>query len=168
MNFAQPTVIKEVLGEVVSVNLSAGGIPKHPQPLVTVIERGIVGDQQAHEKHRRPDRALSLWDEELLQELVREGYEIVPGSIGENILLRGVDVQNMDPGTMLEVGSVLIKLEQPRKPCFILDPIDVKLKDVIAGRTGYMASVIKGGEIRPGDVVRLIQFNPPTTDRGSE
>ena len=156
MNSARPTVISQVLGEVVSVSLSAGGIPKLPQPSVTVVDRGIVGDHQAHEKHRRPDRALSLWDEELMRDLIREGYDIVPGAIGENILLRGVDVQNLSPGSLLEVGSVRIKLEQPRKPCFILDPIDVKLKDEIVGRSGYMASVVTGGEIRPGDVVRLI------------
>ena len=147
---------KQVLGEVVAVSLSAGGIPKLPQACVSVIGKGIAGDHQAHEKHRRPDRALSLWDEEILQELVREGYAIVPGAIGENLLLRGVDVQGMSPQTVLEIGEVTIKLEQPRKPCFILDPIDEKLKDVIAGRCGYMASVVKGGEIRPGDVVRLV------------
>jgi len=148
---------KLVLGEVVAVSLSEGGIPKIPQDSVSVIEKGIVGDHQAHEKHRRPDRALSLWDEEILQELCREGYNIVAGAIGENILLRGVDVQQMAVGTLLEIGDVLIKLEQPRKPCFILDPIDVKLKDVIAGRCGFMASVVFGGDVRPGDIVRLVQ-----------
>lgn len=156
MNFDQSSVTKQVLGELVAVSLSEGGIPKHPQNSVEVIEQGIVGDHQAHEKHRRPDRALSLWDEEILQELCREGYHIVPGAIGENLLLRGVEIQQMTPGTLLEIGSVLVKLEQPRKPCFILDPIDVNLKDVIVGRCGYMASVVTSGEIRPGDVVRIV------------
>lgn len=152
-----PTPDKQVLGEVVAVSLSVGGIPKLPQTSVSVVDEGIVGDHQAHEKHRRPDRALSLWDEEILHELCREGYDIVAGAIGENILLRGVYVQQLPVGSLLEIGSVLIKLEQPRKPCFILDPINVKLKDTIAGRCGFMASVVFGGEIRPGDVVQLIQ-----------
>lgn len=151
-----PLHTSQRLGEVVAVNRSQGGIPKHPQPSATVIAKGIVGDHQAHEKHRRLDRALSLWDEEILQDLIREGYAIVPGAIGENILLRGVDVQHLTPGSLLEIGSIRVKLEQPRKPCFILDPIDVRLKDIIVGRCGYMASVVTEGEIRPGDVVRLV------------
>jgi len=159
MEFSGKVSQKIELGEVVSVNVSAGGIPKIPQPQVAIETRGIVGDHQAHEKHRRPDRALSLWDIEILEQLCQEGYSIVPGAIGENILFKGVNVQGLSPGTLLELGSVVIKLEQPRKPCFILDPLSESLKDVIVGRCGYMASVLVEGKLLPGDPVKLVSSN---------
>lgn len=142
---------------VVAVCLSSGGIPKIPQDEVHVVEAGIVGDGHDHTKHNKPTRALSLLDEELLLDLIEEGYDLVPGSIGENVLLRGVRAQQMPPGTPLRLGDAVIRLEEPRKPCFVLDAIDPKLKDVIAGRCGYMASVVRSGGIRPGDAVTLVK-----------
>jgi MOSC domain-containing protein YiiM len=57
-------------------------------------------------------------------------------------------VQSLPPGTLLEIGDVLLRLEEPRKPCYVLDAISPCLKDVIVGRCGYMASVLEGGMIR--------------------
>jgi MOSC domain-containing protein YiiM len=144
---------------VVAVCLSAGGVPKIPQPVVTIGASGVRGDKQAHDKHIKPTRALSLFDEELLRDLINLGFAIEPGSIGENITLRHVHVQSMAPGTILEIGAVRIRLEEPRKPCFVLDAIDVQLKDVIVGRCGYMASVVCGGEIRAGMPVHIVPHN---------
>ncbi len=79
---------------------------------------------------------------------------MVSGSIGENITLRNVHVQQIPPGTVLALGEVTIRLEQPRKPCYVLDAIDERLKDAIVGRCGYMASVLKEGHIKPGDSVQ--------------
>jgi MOSC domain-containing protein YiiM len=147
---------------VVAVCLSDGGIPKTPQPAVTVTAAGVLGDRQAHEKHLKPTRALSLFDEELLRELTDLGFPLTLGSIGENITLRYVHVQQMPPGTILEIGAVRLRLEEPRKPCFVLDAIDVRLKDVIVGRCGYMASVVAGGEIRPGMPVHVVNNQEKT------
>ena len=102
---------------------------------------GLQGDGRNHAKHIRPDRAISLWDHENLQQLVAEGFQLTPGAAGENFTVSGLNVQQMPPGTLLRIGDVVLKLEQPRKPCYVLDAIDPRLKDVIVGRCGYMASV---------------------------
>lgn len=148
---------------VVAVCLSSGGVPKMPQPSVIITAGGVQGDGQAHDKHIKPTRALSLFDEELLHDLQALGFVLQPGSIGENITLRHVHVQQMTPGTILEIGSVRIRLEEPRKPCYVLDAIDVRLKDVVIGRCGYMASVVTGGEIWPGMPVRHADSQSPPT-----
>ncbi len=142
---------------VIAVCISDGGVPKVPQSVVRVTKQGLEGDFQEHAKHRKPTRAVSLFDEEILFQLRREGFDIVPGSIGENITLRNVHVQSLPPGTILEMGEVQVRLEEPRKPCFVLDAIDERLKEVLVGRCGYMASVVREGELRPGTevVVRL-------------
>lgn len=133
-----------------AVCVSHGGIPKTPILAVEVDGTGLIGDGHAHEKHRRPDRAVSLFDREVLEQLISEGYPLSPGAAGENLLLSGLGVQQLTPGDELEIGDVVLRLEKPRKPCYVLDAIDPRLKDVIVGRCGYMASVVRGGRLSPG------------------
>ncbi len=138
---------------VLAVCDSPGGIPKLPRGEVEITIDGIRGDAHDHDKHVRPARALSLFDEEIMLQLCTEGYDLIPGTVGENITFRGVDVQGMEPGTILEMGEVAIRLEEPRRPCFVLDTIDPQLKEDIVGRCGYMASVVKTGRLKPGTAV---------------
>ncbi len=142
---------------VVAVCTSAGGVPKRPISEAEVGVAGICGDLHAHAKHNRPDRALCLFDLEILQQLVDEGFPLEPGTAGENITVEGLDVQRLSTGTLLQIGEVLIRLETPRKPCYVLDAIDPRLKDVIIGRCGYMASVLQPGVICPGMAIRRIE-----------
>ena len=145
----------QVVTRVVAVCMSAGGVPKHPLLEAEVTVEGIRGDLHAHEKHNRPDRALSLFDLEMLRRLTEEGFPLEPGTIGENLTVEGLNVQALPEGTLLEIGDVILRLEAARKPCYVLDVIDPRLKDVIAGRCGYMASVLRGGLIRTGMMVSM-------------
>jgi MOSC domain-containing protein YiiM len=142
---------------VLAVCVSPGGIPKLPQPEGRVGFSGIAGDGRNHAKHVRPDRAVSLWDVEVLQQLVREGFpSLAPGVAGENLTVAGLCVQALSPGTLLAIGPVLLRLEQPRKPCYVLDAIDPRLKEAIVGRCGYLASVVREGVIRPGMEIEVV------------
>ena len=141
---------------VVAVSVSPGGIPKRAVAVGIVTHAGLVGDGRNHAKHIRPDRAVSLFDLEVLEQLVREGFPLKPGAAGENLTVAGLHVQEMEPGTLLQIGDVLLKLEQPRKPCYVLDAIDPRLKEAIIGRCGYMASVLSEGRVRPGAAVTVV------------
>ncbi len=149
---------------VVAVNVSNGGIPKLPLREGFVTTSGVIGDGHAHNKHVRSDRALSLLDLEILDELAAEGFAVGPGIIGENLTVAGLRVQQLQPGTRLEIGQVVARLEAPRKPCYVLDPIHPRLKEVVVGRCGYMASVEREGTIRPGDLVRVLEAAPASSD----
>jgi MOSC domain-containing protein YiiM len=147
---------------VLEISISAGGIPKRPQRFARALRTGLVGDGRHHVKHIRADRALSIWDYEILRQLVREGFSLTPGAAGENLTVVGLDVQHLRPGTLLASVNVLIRLEQPRKPCYVLDAIDPRLKDALVGRCGYMASVLHEGTLWPGkpiEVVRVVQHD---------
>ena len=109
---------------VVAVCISGGGVPKRPLRMARVSEAGVEGDHHAHAKHNRPDRAISIFDIEIMRNLVDEGFPLEPGTAGENLTVAGLHVQQMRPGTLLEIGDVLLRLEQARKPCFVLDAID--------------------------------------------
>jgi MOSC domain-containing protein YiiM len=149
----EPARHESRIGRLVAVCTSAGGIPKRPLAEVSVNVTGLVGDAHAHAKHNRADRAVSLFDLEVLRQLVAEGFPLEPGTAGENLTVAGLNVQSLPPGTILEIGDVVLRLEAPRKPCYVLDAIDPRLKETIVGRCGYMASVLRGGTLRAGMVV---------------
>ncbi len=142
---------------VVAVCVSGGGIPKIPLTTATVTLSGIDGDLHAHDKHNRLDRAISLFDQEILEDLVEEGFPLEPGTAGENLNVAGLNVQSLPAGTLLRIGDVLLKLEQPRKPCYVLDVIHPRLKEVIVGRCGYMASVVQEGQLRTGMTIEILE-----------
>ena len=54
---------------------------------------------------------------------------------------------------MLPLGQVRVRLEEPRKPCYVLDAIDPALQKAIADRCGYLATVVTEGELQPGTAV---------------
>ncbi len=141
---------------VLAVCISPGGVPKRPVPEAAVCMKGLEGDGRDHEKHWKPERAVSIQDEELLEVLSSEGYDLGHGTMGENLTVRNLDVQSMPPGTkLLFSGGVELELTGPRKPCFVLDKIHPNLKDDVILRCGCMARVLRTGTIRPGETIRV-------------
>lgn len=141
---------------VVAVNISAGGIPKHPVFESYLTVDGLEGDLHEHEKHRRPDRAVSIQDLEILDELQAEGFSVAPGLMGENLTVRNLQVQSLRVGDRLQFDSgVVLELTAIRKPCFVLDQIHPKLKETVVGRCGFMGKVIVTGVLRSGQSIKV-------------
>jgi len=141
---------------VISVNISGGGIPKRPIPAVVVRTAGLAGDRHDHEKHNTPLQAVSIIDVEDLDDLRAEGFDVAPGATGENMTVRGLDVDDLAIGDRLELsGGVQLELTKKRKPCYVLDAIDPRLKEVIVGRCGFYARVLREGTLRPGESITV-------------
>ncbi len=144
------------MSEVIAVNISGGGIPKLPVPVAHVTMSGLEGDAHDHAKHNTPLQAICLINGEILDDLRAEGFDVGPGATGENLTVRGLDVEALEPGDLLRLsGGVQLEYTKKRKPCFVLDAIHEDLKDAIRGRCGGYAKVIEGGEIRPGETIEL-------------
>src|SRR5262245_2234614 len=128
---------------IVSVNISPGGIPKLPVAVGEVTPVGLAGDGHNHEKHRSPLQAISLFDIEDLDDLRREGFAVGPGATGENLTVRGLQCDALQPGDRLRfAGGVVLEVTKKRKPCYVLDSISAQLKEVVVGRCGVLAKVI--------------------------
>ena len=141
---------------VLSVNVSPGGIPKLPVVSATLGAAGLDGDAHDHEKHNTPLQAVCLLDDEDLADLRDEGYDVGPGSLGENLTVRGLQVDALRPGDRLRLsGGVELEYTKPRSPCYVLDAISPRLKQVIVGRCGGYARVVAGGPVRPGETIEL-------------
>lgn len=146
---------------VVAVNVSMGGIPKLSVNSAYAGIDGLEGDDHEHEKHRRIDRALTIQDVELLEEIAVEGFPLVPGQMGENLTVRGLDVQHLLPGDRLSIADgPQIELTQIRKPCYVLDQIHPRLKEVVVGRCGYLARVIVPGQVCAGQSISVERAAP--------
>ncbi len=142
---------------IIAINISKGGIPKQPLPKVMVGVEGLEGDGHNHEKHRTPFQAVCLQDIEKLEELNREGYRLDPGTTGENLTVRGLNVNTLPLGTVLQFSNgVVLELTKVRKPCYVLDAISPRLKEDIIGRCGTYAKVLREGTFMQGETITVI------------
>ena len=145
------------MSKIISINISAGGIPKRPLPQVKVDINGLEGDGHNHEKHRTPIQAVCLQDVEKLEELNREGYSLVAGATGENLTVMNLNVNTLPVGTVLHFANgVVLELTKVRKPCYVLDSINVSLKEDIVGRCGIYAKVLHEGAFTQGELIRAV------------
>ena len=123
----------------------------------------LDGDHQADRKlHGGPDKAIYVyslddtdwWEAEL-------GSELGPGTFGENLSTRGVDLSAARIGERWSVGSTLLEVRQPRVPCFKLG---LRMEDRLfpkrfgrAERPGLYLSIVKDGEIGAGDDIEVVE-----------
>lgn len=146
-----------MLARIISINVSLGGIPKIPKPSIKVTFEGLEGDGHNHEKHRTPFQAVCLQDIEKLEELNHEGYSLAAGVTGENLTVQHLNVNSLPLGTVLQFANgVVLELTKIRKPCYVLDSINPRLKEDIVGRCGIYAKVLCEGIFIQGESIQVI------------
>ena len=137
---------------------------------------GVEGDAHmgATVKHRsrvaknpaEPNlRQVHLIHEELFTEVGAAGFKVAPGEMGENVTTRGVDLLSLPRGARLRLGdNAIVELTGLRNPCVQIDRFQKGLMGAVLGRdaqggivrrSGVMAIVIAGGDVRPGDVIAV-------------
>lgn len=144
-------------GVVLAVCSGPGGIPKSPLPSASVDADGIHGDGHRFELHGGPHRALCLMSIEERTEMEAEGVPALgPGGYGENLLVEGLNFGKLRPGMRLKCGTtgdggeVVIELLDVRSPCRTLKAVDARFPDLMVGRSGFLARVLKGGRLEAG------------------
>jgi MOSC domain-containing protein YiiM len=158
-------------GTVLHVNVSNGGLPKFPIWRGEVTPLGITSDRHAHPNiHGGPDKALLLITAEGVDELREAGHPVFYGALGENVTTRGLDRRSVRIGQRYHIGDVIAQITKVRAPCESLnvygDGIQKAVYDAEVkagnpasprwGLSGFYASVVRGGTIRPGDAVVLL------------
>ncbi len=155
---------------VIQINVSSGGVPKRPIPDGVVTPLGIAGDRHAHpEVHGGPRKAILLVTSEGLDELKEQGFRIYPGALGENLTTRGLNRRSVRIGQRYRIGEILLEITKVRAPCETLNAYpgiqraiyDQEVKDgnstsPLWGLSGFYASVLQTGAIRPGDPIQLV------------
>ena len=137
---------------------------------------GVEGDAHlgATVKHRsrvardaaQPNlRQVHLIHSELHDELQEVGFAVSAGQMGENVTTRGVDLLELPTGARLHLGdAAVVEVTGLRNPCGQLNGIQPGLMAATLGRdehgnlvrkAGIMGIVLAGGEVRPGDPIRV-------------
>lgn len=145
-----------------SITLLAGlGVEGDAHQGVTVKHRSRVRQDPTQPNLRQ----VHLMHAELFDELRTKGFEVEPGSIGENVTTRGVDLLGLPTGTLLHLGpEAVVEVTGLRNPCVQIDNFSKGLlKEVVSTgpsgelirRAGIMSVVLVGGVVRPGDEIRV-------------
>ena len=156
-----------MIGTVVQVNVSRGGVPKRPISSGELTAVGITGDSWRYRFHGGPKQAVLLITLEGIEELIAQGFPLSPGALGENLTTRGLDRHALRFGQRLHVGTAVIELTKMRQPCATLNVYGPGLQAaiydarIVKGDTesplwrlsGFYASVVQPGIVAPGDAI---------------
>ncbi len=157
------------------------GIPKLAVTAIQLLENyGVEGDYHAGEfvRHRylakkdptRPNlRQVLLIDTSILANLASQDIHLKPGMMGENIILDGISVMSLAIGTRVEVGEAVLEITEIRNPCYQLNEMHPRLLKAAETsgtkpdprNAGMMARVLKGGWVRPVDLVLVMSQAEP-------
>jgi molybdenum cofactor synthesis domain-containing protein len=145
-------------GKLLHVCISAKkGIAKYEIPSAHIVfEHGMEGDAHAGDWHRQ----VSLLAHVDIESMRAKGLQLKPGAFGENLVIDGLDADELGVGSQLRVGSVLLELTQIGKVCHTRCAIYYTTGDCIMPRTGLFARVLEGGALHPGMPVQIARIVP--------
>lgn len=118
-----------------------------------VVEHGLAGDAHAEGGKRQ----VSLLALESIEKMRAAGADVKPGDFAENITTRGIAVDALPIGTHLKIGSEAeVVVTQIGKACHKGCAIRELVGDCVMPREGIFVRVIKGGRVKPGDVIEVL------------
>lgn len=122
--------------------------------------RGLPGDH-----HDRPGvkRAITLIRAETLEDVAAKlGVSISPGASRRNVLVRGLPLDAMAPGTKLRLGEALVEVRGPCDPCERMErAIGPGAWALMEGRGGIFVRVLEGGRLRVGEALSSVSERAP-------
>ncbi len=115
-------------------------------------DHGIVGDAHAGDW----DRQISLLARESVKKMRERGLDLKAGAFAENILTEGISLISLPIGAQLAVGETVIEVTRIGKECHNRCAIYHQAGDCVMPREGIFARVVRGGRVRAGDMVILL------------
>lgn len=99
---------------------------------------------------------MNLTSAENLEALGVVGFRTGPGEMGEQLVVRGIDVPSLKAGDCIHLGATAcLEVATQRTGCLRLQEVQGRPLKGTLNRLGVMATVTAGGVIRVGDPVRV-------------
>ena len=128
--------------------------------------KGLAGDRYAAGTgtFSKPDEAgdagrdVTCIEAEAIEAVAREhGLDVANGRARRNLVTRGLTYRSLLPNAHLVVGAdaVVLRVDRTCPPCRHLDRLVGGTFEALGGRGGLRTTVLKGGTIRVGDVIRV-------------
>ncbi len=138
----------------VSVSRHKGVVKENMPEITLVVEHGVAGDAHAEGGIRQ----VSLLALESIEKMRARGAPVKPGDFAENITTAGLPLGELPVGTRLRLGAAAeLVITQIGKACHHGCAIRQLVGDCIMPREGVFARVLKGGVVRPGDAVEVLE-----------
>lgn len=149
------------MGKVTAICISEKrGTQKHKVDSALLVSNwGIQDDAHAGNWHRQ----VSILDQEQIDAFNAKGADVAPGAFGENIIVSGINVLSLPIGSHIQIGETLLEITQRGKECHDHCQIYYKMGECIMPKTGMFTRVIKGGNIKVNDEVKIIDRDLPLT-----
>lgn len=112
---------------------------------------GIEGDASADE--RSPRQVLLVGTSAVTT------LGVPAAGLRGNLLVEGVGVDTIAPGTELQVGEARLRVSVPCEPCQLLQTDTGLSPWAAAGLRGVLATVVRSGEVCVGDPFKIVR--PP-------
>ena len=137
----------------IAVSKKKGTRKQAVESALLIEEHGLQGDAHAGSWHRQ----VSFLSSESIERARDRGLDVSFGDFAENIATEGIDWGTIPVGNRLEIGdSALVEITQIGKECHNRCAIYYQAGDCIMPREGIFARVLRGGEIRLGDALRVL------------
>ena len=149
---------------VVSLHIaSSAGVPMRAMTEVLAVAGwGIEGDRYftrtgTYSNHPGTGRAVTLIEMEAIEALAHEyDVHLAAGFARRNLVTRGVALNHL-VGKTFAVGAVVLRGMRLCEPCLHLEKLTAKgAARGLIHRGGLRAEIVKGGVIRVGDVITLV------------
>lgn len=137
---------------------------------IQISKFGLPGDEKisinSNESLNRslymiPVSHYDFWRSRLKQHNLQNDINF--GSLGENLVIEGIDESSIKIGDEISIGDTLLQVTEPRIPNYQLNikmGYNGAVKDLIqAGHCGWYLKVIETGQIKAGNPITVI----PTT-----
>lgn len=118
----------------------------------------LVGDDQADRRvHGGVDKAVYAYAVEDYDWWAATTGPLAPATFGENLTTAGIDLNSSHIGDRWHVGSAVLEVAQPRRPCYKLgirmDDDGFPLRFTLARRPGAYLRIVGEGMVTAGDVI---------------
>ncbi len=116
---------------------------------------GLVDDAHAEcATHRQ----VSLLAIESIDKMRRLGLELASGDFAENLTTKGLNLISLPPGAKISIGQdIILEITQIGKECHTGCAIRRQVGKCIMPEEGVFARVVRGGPVKAGDTIEIIQ-----------
>ncbi len=142
------------MGKVIAVCTSAkkGTAKKSVGSAMLIVDHGLENDAHAGNWHRQ----VSLLSHEKILDFRARGAIVAYGCFGENLVVDEIDFATLPVGTRLGCGEVLLEISQIGKECHDRCQIYHSMGECIMPTQGVFAKVLRGGQVREGDIMAIL------------
>jgi len=142
-------------GKVVAVNVSVkkGTTKESVDSAEFVPDHGIKGDAHAGPGNRQ---VSLLGTGSIRKSGIMKEQGLCGGRFAENLTTEGLELFSLPLGTLLRIGETVQQVSQIGKECHDGCAIKAAVGQCVMPREGIFTRVIRGGVVRPGDEIVVL------------